>query len=136
MIVMAKYSKGAGKKVEDAMHEMKSGKLKSGRSGKKVTSRKQAIAIGLSEARERGAKVPKKTAAKKAAAKKASPKKAAAKKSTAKKAAPKKAVGKKAAAKKTASKKASPKKATAKKAAPKKSAAKKSGGSAAVRRRR
>ena len=55
---MAKYSKGASKKVEEAMHEMKEGKLKSGRSGKKVTSRKQAIAIGLSEARERGAKVP------------------------------------------------------------------------------
>ena len=57
---MAKYSKGAGKKVEKAMHEMKKGELKSGRSGKKVTSRKQAIAIGLSEARERGAKVPSK----------------------------------------------------------------------------
>src|SRR5688500_13806327 len=55
---MANYSKGAGKKVEEAMHEMKEGKLKSGRSGKKVTSRKQAIAIGLSEAREKGAKVP------------------------------------------------------------------------------
>ena len=55
---MAKYSKGAGKKVKEAMHEMKEGKLKSGRSGKKVTSKKQAIAIGLSEARERGAKVP------------------------------------------------------------------------------
>ena len=57
---MAKYSKGAGNKVEEAIHEMKRGELKSGRSGKKVTSRKQAIAIGLSEARERGAKVPKK----------------------------------------------------------------------------
>ena len=57
---MAKYSKGAGKKVEKAMHEMKKGELKSGRSGKKVASRKQAIAIGLSEARERGAKVPNK----------------------------------------------------------------------------
>jgi len=57
---MAKYGKAAGKKVERAMREMKQGKLKSGRSGKKVTSRKQAIAIGLSEARARGAKVPKK----------------------------------------------------------------------------
>lgn len=56
---MAKYSKKAGEKVEKAMHEMKEGKLKSG-SGKKVTSKKQAIAIGLSEAREEGAKVPKK----------------------------------------------------------------------------
>jgi len=63
---MAKYSKGAGEKVEEVMHEMKEGKLKSG-SGKKVTSRKQAIAIGLSEAREEGEKVPppKKAAAKK-----------------------------------------------------------------------
>ncbi len=62
---MAKYSKTAGKKVKEAMHEMKEGKLKSG-SGKKVTSRKQAIAIGLSEAREKGAKVPKKKKASKA----------------------------------------------------------------------
>lgn len=55
---MAKYSKGAQKSVERAMHEKKRGQLRSGRSGKKVTSRKQAIAIGLSEAREKGAKVP------------------------------------------------------------------------------
>jgi hypothetical protein len=55
---MAKYSKKAGEKVEKAMKEMKQGKLRSGRSRKKVTSRKQAIAIGLSEAREAGAKVP------------------------------------------------------------------------------
>ena len=55
---MAKYSKRASKKVEKAMKEMKRGKLKSGRSGKKVTDPKQAIAIGLSEAREEGAKVP------------------------------------------------------------------------------
>lgn len=55
---MPRYSKLAGKKVKKAMHEMKRGKLKSGRSGKIVKSRKQAIAIGLSEARERGAKVP------------------------------------------------------------------------------
>ncbi|HKC37176.1 MAG TPA: DUF6496 domain-containing protein [Chitinophagaceae bacterium] len=55
---MAKYSKKAGEKVERAMKEMKEGKLRSGRSGKKVTNPKQAIAIGLSEAREEGAKVP------------------------------------------------------------------------------
>jgi len=53
-----KYSPKAGKKVERVMREMKEGKLRSGRSGKKVTNRKQAIAIGLSEARESGAKVP------------------------------------------------------------------------------
>ena len=57
---MARYSKKAGEKVERAMKEMKEGKLRSGRSGKKVTDPKQAIAIGLSEAREAGAKVPKK----------------------------------------------------------------------------
>lgn len=56
---MAKYSKKAGEKVEKAVHEMKEGKLKSG-SGKKVTSKKQAVAIGLSEARTAGAKVPEK----------------------------------------------------------------------------
>jgi hypothetical protein len=54
-----KYSKKASKKVERAMHERKRGKLRSGRSRRKVTSRKQAIAIGLSEARRSGAKVPK-----------------------------------------------------------------------------
>ena len=55
---MARYGKKASKKVERAMHERKHGALRSGRSGKKVTSRKQAIAIGLSEARRAGAKVP------------------------------------------------------------------------------
>jgi len=70
---MAKYSKKAGEKVEKVMKEKKAGTLKSGRSGKKVTSRKQAIAIGLSEARKAGAKVPKK------AAKKSAPKRKAAK---------------------------------------------------------
>jgi hypothetical protein len=53
-----KYSKKAGEMVEREMHKMKRGTLKSGRSGKKVKSRKQAIAIGLSEARRNGAKVP------------------------------------------------------------------------------
>ena len=58
---MAKYGKKAQSKVKRAMHERKRGTLKSGRSGKKVTSRKQAIAIGLSEARREGGKVPRKT---------------------------------------------------------------------------
>ena len=57
---MAKYGKKAGQKVEKAMHERKRGTLRSGRSGKKVKSRKQAIAIGLSEARRAGGKVPRK----------------------------------------------------------------------------
>lgn len=56
---MAKYSKEAQEKVAEEMHEMKEGKLKIGKSGKKVTNPKQAIAIGLSEARKEGAKVPK-----------------------------------------------------------------------------
>ena len=55
---MARYGKKAQKKVKKAMHERKRGTLRSGRSGKKVKSRKQAIAIGLSEARRSGAKVP------------------------------------------------------------------------------
>ena len=70
---MAKYSKHAGEKVKKVMHEKKEGKLKSG-SGKKVTSRKQAIAIGLSEARKEGAKVPKKSSSK-TGGKKSGPKK-------------------------------------------------------------
>ena len=56
---MARYGKKAAEKVEKAMHERKQGTLKSGRSGKKVTSKKQAIAIGLAEARSEGGKVPK-----------------------------------------------------------------------------
>ena len=59
---MAKYGKKAQAKVKSAMEERKRGTLKSGKSKKKVTSRKQAIAIGLSEARRAGAKVPKKKA--------------------------------------------------------------------------
>ena len=64
-----KYSKKASSTVERAMKKPKAGTLKSGRSGRKVKSRKQAIAIGLSEARAAGAKVPKKTARKRAAKK-------------------------------------------------------------------
>jgi len=60
-----RYSKGASKKVGRAMKKRKSGTLRSGRSGKKVKSKKQAIAIGLSEARKKGAKVPKKGSKKK-----------------------------------------------------------------------
>ena len=64
-----KYSRKASAKVERAMKERKAGTLKSGRSGRKVKSRKQAIAIGLSEARREGRKVPKKTAKKRKTAK-------------------------------------------------------------------
>lgn len=93
---MAKYSKKAQDKVEEVMREKKRGTLKSGRSGKKVKSRKQAIAIGLSEARKAGAKVPKK-------------------KSAAKKTAKKKSTGKKSATKKTARKKTASKRSTSRK---------------------
>jgi hypothetical protein len=73
---MTSYAKKAGRKVDKAMHERKAGTLKSGRSGEKVTSKKQAIAIGLSEARQAGAKVPaKKTAGKKTPARKTARKK-------------------------------------------------------------
>ena len=61
---MAKYGKKAQSKVKRALHERKRGTLKSGRSGKRVTSRKQAIAIGLSEARREGGKVPPKESTK------------------------------------------------------------------------
>ncbi|MEP6616189.1 MAG: DUF6496 domain-containing protein [Ginsengibacter sp.] len=61
---MAKYSKSSQDSVKDSMHKMIHGKLKSGRSGRKVSNPKQTIAIGLSEAREKGAKVPKKTGTK------------------------------------------------------------------------
>ena len=66
---MAKYGKSASKNVESAMRRRKRGKLKSG-SGRKVKSRKQAIAIGLSEAREKGAKVPRRKGSKKKGGKK------------------------------------------------------------------
>ena len=61
---MAKYDKKSGEEVKKAVHKQKKGTLKSGKSGKKVTSRKQAIAIGLSEARKKGAKAPKKKSSK------------------------------------------------------------------------
>ena len=79
---MAKYGKKAGDKVERAMRERKRGTLKSGRSGRKVTSRKQAIAIGLSEARKAGAKVPKKKGASKKSSRKSSSRKSSRKTST------------------------------------------------------
>ena len=100
----SKYGKKASEKVEKVMHERKRGTLKSGGSGKKVTSRKQAIAIGLSEARKEGGKVP----AKKSAAKKSG---GAAKKSAAKKSTARKSTG----AKKTAAKKGGARKSAAKK---------------------
>lgn len=80
--MVTKYSKKASAKVGKVMHEMKEGTLKSGKSGKTVKNRKQAIAIGLSEARKEGAKVPKKSTSKKTAAKKTSAKKSASTKRT------------------------------------------------------
>jgi hypothetical protein len=83
---MARYSKGSSEKVKEVMDEMKEGKLKSGRSGKKVTSRKQAIAIGLSEARKQGSKVPESPKKKAAGASKKKTSKAPQKKAVRKKA--------------------------------------------------
>jgi hypothetical protein len=83
---MAQYGKKAKSKVKRAMHKRKAGTLRSGRSGKKVKSRKQAIAIGLSEARKAGGKVPKKKSnSKKSSSKKRSKKKSSRKKSSRKK---------------------------------------------------
>jgi hypothetical protein len=107
---MAKYGAKAQESVAREVKAMEAGKLRSG-TGAKVTSRKQAVAIGLSEARKEGAKMPpppkkaaKKTGTKKAAAKKTATKKTAAKKTSAKKAPRKKAATKKSAAKKSVKK--------------------------------
>jgi hypothetical protein len=103
---MAKYGRKASEKVEEAMRERKKGTLKSGRSGRKVTSRKQAIAIGLSEARREGGKVP----PPKTASRKTTDRKKASEKTTARKTASGKTVSsKKTASRKTASKRAAKK---------------------------
>src|SRR5690242_9565759 len=119
---MAKYGKKAQSKVKKAMEERKAGTLRSGRSGKKVTSRKQAIAIGLSEARRAGGKAPpnpsrsKKSSAKKSSSKKKSAskrsgtKKSSARKSSSKRSSAKKSTSKNKAAKKSRSRKSSSKK--------------------------
>ena len=101
----SKYGKKASEKVEENLHEMKRGKLKSGGSGKKVTSRKQAIAIGLSEARREGGKVPSK---KKSSSKKTSGKKSSTSKKTS--SSKKTASSKKSSTRKSSSKKSSKKK--------------------------
>jgi hypothetical protein len=109
-----RYGPAAGKSVKRAMKKRKSGTLKSGRGGKggTVKSRAQAIAIGLSEAREKGAKVParRKSASKKSGAKKSGAKKSSGRKSAAKKSTRKRAGAKRAGAKKSSSKRASSKK--------------------------
>ena len=99
----SKYGKKSQDKVEKAMHERKRGTLKSGGSGKKVTSRKQAIAIGLSEARREGGKVPsKKSSSKKSSSKKSSSSKKA---SSSKKSSSKKSSSRKSSSKKSSKKK-------------------------------
>jgi hypothetical protein len=109
-----KYGKAAGKSVKRAMHKEKRGTLKSG-SGRKVTSRKQAIAIGLSEAREAGAKVPSKRTGRKSTAKKGGArKKSSTKKSSAKKSTRKRSTTKKSSAKKSSSRKKSTRKRSSK----------------------
>jgi hypothetical protein len=107
---MAKYGKKAQSKVKKAMHERKTGTLRSGKSGKKVKSRKQAIAIGLSEARRAGAKVPaKKSSARKTSAKKSGARKSSAKKSGARKSSARKSTSRKSATKKSGARKTSKK---------------------------
>ena len=98
---MARYGKKAQSKVKRAMHERKRGTLKSGRSGKKVTSRKQAIAIGLSEARKAGAKVPKK----KSSSRKSSSRKSSSRKSSSSKSSSRKSSSRKSSSRKSRSKK-------------------------------
>jgi hypothetical protein len=116
---MAAYGNKASEKVEKAMHERKRGTLKSGRSGKTVKSKKQAIAIGLSEARKAGGKVPAKK--KNGAAKKAS----SARKSTAKKAGARKSTGRKSTARKSTARKSTARKSGARKSASRKTASRK-----------
>src|SRR5947199_3099454 len=108
---MAKYGKKSQDKVEKAMHERKHGTLKSGSSGKKVKSRKQAIAIGLSEARREGGKVPsRKKSSKKSSSKRSSSKKSASKKSSKKSSSKKSSSSKKRSSSKKSSSKRSSKK--------------------------
>ena len=102
---MAKYGKKAGEKVRKAMHERKRGTLKSGGSGKTVKSKKQAIAIGLSEARSEGGKVP----SKKSSKKKSSGRKSSSRKSSGRKSSSRKSAGRKS-TRKTSSRKKSTKK--------------------------
>ncbi len=106
---MAKYSKKANKTVGSALRRSKKGTLTSGRSGRKVKSRAQAIAIGISEAREKGQKVPprKKAAKKKAGRKKSASKKSAPRKSATKKKSTRRSSGRKSTGRKTARKKSS-----------------------------
>ena len=99
---MAKYGRKASEKVERAMHERKHGTLKSGRSGRKVKSRKQAIAIGLSEARREGAKVPSR---KRSGGRKKTASRSSSRKSTSRKSSTRKSGSRKTATRKTASKK-------------------------------
>lgn len=127
-----KYSRGAGESVERAMHEFEEGTLKSGPKGRggPVRSREQAIAIGLSEAREAGERVPpaptgRKTAAKRAGAKKTGARKAGARTTAARKATTRKTAAKKSTARKSTARKSTARKSTAKKATARKSAARK-----------
>jgi hypothetical protein len=95
-----RYGKAASKNVERTMRRKKKGTLRSG-SGKKVTSRKQAIAIGLSEARKKGAKVPKKSTGRKSTGRKSSGRKASGRKSTGRKSTGRKSSGRKSSGRKS-----------------------------------
>ena len=112
-----KYGKKASKTVASAMRRRKHWTLKRGKSGDggKVTSRKQAIAIGLSEAREKGAKVPRKSSSKKSSSKRSSAKKSSGRKSTSKKSSSRKSASKKSTGRKSSSRKRSSRKSSSKK---------------------
>ena len=110
---MAKYGKKAQSKVKKAMHERKHGTLKSGSSGKKVKSRKQAIAIGLSEARRAGGKVPKKSSSRKSAKK--SSKRSSSRKSSGGKSSSRKSGGRKSSSRKSSGRKSSSRKSSSRK---------------------
>lgn len=116
--MVRKYSRGASKKVESAMKKRAKGSLRSGRSGKKVDSRKQAIAIGLSEARRGGEKVPKKSG-------KSSARKSTSRKSSRKSTAGRSATRKSSSRRKSASRKSSSRKSSARKSSSRRTSARK-----------
>jgi len=123
-----KYGKAAGKSVKNAMHRRKRGTLKRGKAGHggTVTSRKQAIAIGLSEAREEGAKVPRKRSTKRASTKRSTAKKSSSKRSSAKRSTGKRSTAKRSTARKSTARKSTGRKSSARKSSGRKSTRKRS----------
>ena len=123
-----KYGRAASKSVGSAMRRRKSGTLKRGKQGHggRVKSREQAIAIGLSEAREKGAKVPRKRSTKRASTKRSTAKKSSTKRSTSKRSTARKSTARKSTARKSTARKSTARKSTARKSTARKSTARKS----------